>query len=552
MKASNGLRSLLCATTALALLLLGPSCALALRYASPSGLSSGSCASVAAACDLKSAVEGAASKEVVIVEPGEYTVSSSIAPTAYGVTVEGAEGQPRPVIDAAAVENVFFGGNMDLSHLTIHDTGASRQVLGIAGGTLQGLLITGTGGSSVLCQCYGESGTEPMIIRDSVIVDEPGSTVGAVGINSNGGESQATLYNDTIYSESEAPAIEMIHELPTKGTATVTLTAYNTVALSAHGNVDVYASAANDAFVTMIHSDYAHATPTGVTAGEGDIAAPPLFANAAAGDFHELSGSPTIDAGAPTGELGSPAFEGEPRLLGAGVDIGAFEFEPAPVVRTEAAQLITLTSAVIYGSASAGGLPLTGCTFEYGTSTAYGSSVPCTPGALSPMATLSGLAQGTLYHYRLTAASAGGSTAGADATFTTGRLSPPDPGPRPLPTISLSATAVTVSARTASGVLKAACRAPAGTRCTVAGSVLVPSTAIAARGRTRIVKAGSVHASIPAGSSSKLTVKLTPAALRALRRKHSLSVKLSATVSDGLDASPFSASLKLKLASRHR
>jgi streptogramin lyase len=63
------------------------------------------------------------------------------------------------------------------------------------------------------------------------------------------------------------------------------------------------------------------------------------------------------------------------------------------------------------------------CKFEYGPTTAYGSSTPCAPGGpytanTAVSATLSGLSPGVDYHYRISATSAGGVTqVGEDQAF---------------------------------------------------------------------------------------------------------------------------------------
>jgi hypothetical protein len=54
---------------------------------------------------------------------------------------------------------------------------------------------------------------------------------------------------------------------------------------------------------------------------------PPLFLSP--GDFRQAPGSPTIDAGSAVG-IGSLDLAGNSRNLGAGPDIGAFEFVPPP------------------------------------------------------------------------------------------------------------------------------------------------------------------------------------------------------------------------------
>ena len=60
--------------------------------------------------------------------------------------------------------------------------------------------------------------------------------------------------------------------------------------------------------------------------GEGNTAADPLFVNAANGELSLRPGSPCIDAGTPDGAP-SADIRGVPRPRGAGVDMGAYEFE---------------------------------------------------------------------------------------------------------------------------------------------------------------------------------------------------------------------------------
>ncbi len=86
------------------------------------------------------------------------------------------------------------------------------------------------------------------------------------------------------------------------------------------------------------------------------------------------------------------------------------------------------TTATVSGTIKANGLEVSQCKFEYGTTTAYGSSKPCaeTPAEIgtagaSVHADLTGLAPETLYHYRLVAANANGpaNPQGEDRTFQT-------------------------------------------------------------------------------------------------------------------------------------
>jgi hypothetical protein len=97
-----------------------------------------------------------------------------------------------------------------------------------------------------------------------------------------------------------------------------------------------------------------------------------------------------------------------------------------PSVETQAASAVGETSATLNASVNPRGGALSACTFEYGTTTAYGSSVPCStlPGSgSSPVAVsasiAAGLAANTEYHYRFSATNTAGTSNGEDTTFRT-------------------------------------------------------------------------------------------------------------------------------------
>jgi hypothetical protein len=84
-------------------------------------------------------------------------------------------------------------------------------------------------------------------------------------------------------------------------------------------------------------------------------------------------------------------------------------------------ETVTLTGEV--APDPAGGGNVSECKFEYGPTTAYGSSAPCAEGSSFSSATevsadLTGLTMETTYHYRLVAANSVDDTAGEDRTFT--------------------------------------------------------------------------------------------------------------------------------------
>ncbi len=74
--------------------------------------------------------------------------------------------------------------------------------------------------------------------------------------------------------------------------------------------------------------------------------------------------------------------------------------------------------ATLNGTVNANGLALSNCHFDYGTSTSYGSSAPCSGPESGENATVS-FAPGTTYHFRIVATNASGTTYGNDETVTT-------------------------------------------------------------------------------------------------------------------------------------
>jgi hypothetical protein len=98
---------------------------------------------------------------------------------------------------------------------------------------------------------------------------------------------------------------------------------------------------------------------------------------------------------------------------------------PAPVVATATPAEVAATTARLSGVVEPNDASLLACSFEYGTSAAYGQSAPCEPapspsgGLQAVNAQITGLTPNRTYHYRLLASSAVGSSVSSDASFTT-------------------------------------------------------------------------------------------------------------------------------------
>ena len=98
----------------------------------------------------------------------------------------------------------------------------------------------------------------------------------------------------------------------------------------------------------------------------------------------------------------------------------------APVVATGAGTASTQTAATLGASVNPNDAALSDCHFDYGTTTAYGSSAACsvvpsaTGGSQSVVASLTGLSAATTYHFRIVASSGVATTDGADASLHAG------------------------------------------------------------------------------------------------------------------------------------
>jgi hypothetical protein len=102
---------------------------------------------------------------------------------------------------------------------------------------------------------------------------------------------------------------------------------------------------------------------------------------------------------------------------------GIFTTPAPPGVVTGAASGVTPSAATLHGSVDPNGRATT-FWFEYGTSTGYGSKTAdqnagSGSNSVSESASVSGLQPGRTYHFRIVARSDGGTSQGADATFTT-------------------------------------------------------------------------------------------------------------------------------------
>jgi hypothetical protein len=313
----------------LAVLAAGPESRAAQRYAAPAG--SGTECTQAKPCLLKDAVGKASAGDEVIVTPGAYTLGApaNLPPEASNVQVHGETGGPRPTITGSfpgpVIGVAVAGGQASYLDVSNSSAGANGIVCSATGRVDRvRATVEGTSAAAVLA-------TFNCAVRDSVLR--------ASGPNSSG------LLSEGFGLDSTAVARNLT-AIATGPESVGILSQYAEIALSNTHTLDLRnAIASGDGFdlrasqlamgsgktvVSNSNFDTAKATaPSSIVDGGGNQMAPPSFVNAAADDYREAAGSPTIDAGV-ADQIGTLDFDGNARTLGAAPDIGAFEFVSSP------------------------------------------------------------------------------------------------------------------------------------------------------------------------------------------------------------------------------
>lgn len=233
---------------------------------------------------------------------------------------------------------------------------------------------------------------------------------------------------------------------------------------------------------------------------------------------------------------------------------------PPPSVTGAAASSITESSASLNASVNPDGSPVTECRFEYGTMSAYGSSVACAapPGSgaapVAVSAAVSGLAASTTYHFRVVATGPGGGANGPDTTLTTAAaLVSPAPGPGPAtspvmpsggvepfvtvahvaPVARLASVAAALG-RSGRLLLHLRLRCAAGASACIGRATLrtIASAATHTRAATRARTLATAAFVIAGGQTRPLTLRLGPGVRALLARSHPLRVRLAIVAHD--------------------
>jgi len=372
-------------------------------------------------------LDGAGARSTVIDAAGidrAFQVLSGVHLTVSGISVTGGfvQGEGGGILSAGPLtvsDSSFYGNVADPSN--VGEGGAIRatNTLAITGSTLANNLAYNGGA----IEANGNTTT----ISDTTI---SGNRAGNITENGDGGGIDLGFGSLTITNSTIADNIEYAGS-GEGGGINGPATLNNTILT---GNLAYDAGNPTDPPVvdncngaeTSVGHNVENGTTCGLN-GPGDQQADPLLGplqdNGGPTDTRGLQpGSPAIDHG---DNSGCPATDqrGVARPQGASCDVGAYESAP-PGAATAAASGVTAGAAVLNGTVNPNDLPTT-YRFDFGPTAAYGSSTPALAAgnggsAGSVSADIGGLAPSTTYHYRVVAINADGTSAGGDATFTTG------------------------------------------------------------------------------------------------------------------------------------
>jgi hypothetical protein len=495
------------------------------RWAAPNG--QGTACTRAAPCRLLQAADPATSADVLFIrgDRGPYRLLQTSIST-HAIEVHGVFGRPQLFFSNAG-DSGFLALTPTVSHVDNLRIEAPADALELPfGGEARDVVAVTTGTSETSCFVRD-------VILTNVLCWARGAGATALEDRADAGSNDVTDLRNTTAIASGVNGVAIRAAVTGSHSSSMSLT--NVIARGGGGSFGVDLETATDnspsasAQITTDHSNFV--THVGLGTGAQDPlptgqTAAPVFVDAAHGDFHQACGSPTIDHGAEL--LGLPAtdFDGDPRVVNNAPDIGADEFVPGPVAVTQRATKITPTGATLTGA-----IHPRGCAvkyhFEYGLTTAYGRRTPdqTLARASSPRFVGAGagpLVGATRYHFRLVATSGPRTARGADRTFTTVDSF-----------AGVKILSKAASVRRGRARIRVRCPVGAASICTGTLRLRTAGKVRLRRGaRRRVVALGRKRFSIPVGRTARVSVKLSRAGRRLLKKRRKLKARARAVATD--------------------
>lgn len=308
----------------------------ATRYAVPTGGSGTTCTSDAP-CDVFVAVESASNGDEVILASGDYSLGATRLDLTVDANVHGTVGAARPrLISTAPTAFQIDSPGATVSDVRIDHTGfAAGLSIADGGGAVDRVLVNSTGGGGTACVLDGLA-PAPNQLYNSVCRASGASGSGVAASVGSGGPGVASITPKLANVTAIASGASGVAVLAGPGAFTnIAVDARNVIARGAGSDAKVTTTGpSSTASITFTSSNYATETDPGTAITDpgtaGNQTAPPLFVDAAAGDFHQLSGSPTINAGTADASIGTLDLDGAARTQETAPDIGAYEFGVTP------------------------------------------------------------------------------------------------------------------------------------------------------------------------------------------------------------------------------
>lgn len=384
----------------------------------------GNCSAVAQGCDLATAVGIAQAGDIVRVHAGSQSLTAPVGPTSGAVTIEGAEGEGRPVLSISGAGELRLGPGSTLRGVDVVST--APHAITATGARLDRLRVTAWGASTVGVRL--RDGAE---IRNTS-VSAGGSAATAVLVDGDGRLSRL-IGVSAVGSGSAANALVAS---PSGVNDSASVRAVNSILRGYDGASDVraVATAMQTATVVLDHAATDPAAHTVVGPGaaidnsRSPVAAAPVFTDRANLDLRQAAASPTIDAGTAdidgdgnvdaddVAAAGPLDLDGTSRQLGL-PDIGADEREMPPMV-IETAPVVVDGNVTLRVVVQPRGLATT-VTAEWSTASGTTASVSADVSGNAPVTLLLPLADlptGAPVSVRAKASNSAGSSVTTNAT----------------------------------------------------------------------------------------------------------------------------------------
>jgi hypothetical protein len=320
-----------------------------IRFAAPGGTGADPCVSPAQPCSVFTAASADAPGTTVqagdeaVLAPGEYSdAAGDLGPEGFvdiepGISVHGASGQPRPVIqlEEAGPSGAFgVGANVTVSHLEIDGEVARTNISVFSGGVVEDMIARSDSNAPSTIVCAQQGG----LIRDSVCLSS-GAGATALGVDTSlNAPSSAQLRNVTAVATGPG-SFGLNYRL--FGAQSFDVFAKSVIARG--DGTDVFAAGLSptpgmsgtgaDVQIKLDHSAYEDSgTRTDGGGGTAVVTLPGIASNIldppllAVDGYHQLAASPTVDAGNTDAFSGALDIDGQPRTVGDFPDIGADEF----------------------------------------------------------------------------------------------------------------------------------------------------------------------------------------------------------------------------------